>query len=138
MHAANCVFVVKLTPPWIYLQFGNLTDEALAVAAVLSPVAEKLLCQKSICQASDCTTNATWFTNPWHLCKAFTASRVPEWLVMTEYRTANQANSFRGCSPAARTNVLPPPVKTPWKRLTLFYMAHQRRLYFSVCGDSSL
>ncbi|KAG8340604.1 hypothetical protein TRVL_08566 [Trypanosoma vivax] len=128
MHAANCVFVVKFAPPWIHLPFGSLTDEALVtVAPVLSPEAEKLLCPKSIRQASDCTTNATWFTNPRHLCKAFAGSHAPEWLVMTEYRTANQANSFRGCSPAARTNVLPPPVKTPWKRLTLFSMAHQRR-----------
>ncbi|KAG8341409.1 hypothetical protein TRVL_07761 [Trypanosoma vivax] len=121
MHAANCVFVVKFPRPRIHLPFGSLADEALAtVAALLSSVKGELLGQQSICRFSDCTTSTTWLAQPWHLCKTFTASRVPERLVTMERRAVGHSNSFLDCSFAAGANCLLPPHKAAWKRLTAF------------------
>ncbi|KAG8340652.1 hypothetical protein TRVL_08519 [Trypanosoma vivax] len=117
----------------MFLPFRSKATEALAAAAVvITPVVEELLYQQSLRQAIDSPTNTMWLAQPWQPCKRFVVSHVPERLVTTGHHSVNHANLFRGCSLASRTNSLPPPVKTPWKHLTLFSMAHQRRLYFPL------
>ncbi|KAG8342254.1 hypothetical protein TRVL_06915 [Trypanosoma vivax] len=91
----------------------------------MRPVKEELLCQQSICRASDCSTSTTWPAQPQHLCRAFTASHVAKGLFTTEHRSVSHANLFRGCSFATGGNSLQPPDKAAWICLALFTVTAQ-------------